>query len=73
MKRKKHFRTSADIRRELTHLYYLVEQDEIDRKKAETMKGILNSIQQSIYGELKEKEIQEMERLSALLEQEGKQ
>lgn len=61
---KGYFKNSTEVRRELGKIYREVKEEKLDIKKAECLKGILNSIQISISAENKEKEILETERLA---------
>ena len=59
----KQFRTSAEIRRELSLLYSQVKKGELDIRKADSLKGLLYAILTSVQVDLKEREVQAQENL----------
>lgn len=61
---KAYLEDSTDVRRYLTRLLVLVEKGEMPIAKAKALQAIACSIQNSIYGQLKEKELAQAEELA---------
>jgi hypothetical protein len=59
----KQFKSSGEVRRELSLLYSQVKSDTLVFKKAEVMKGLLNAILISISVDIKEKNLQAQQNL----------
>lgn len=58
------FESSTDVKNHLANIYVLLRKDEINEKKARALVNVLNGVQQSIWAELKEREIEAQEELA---------